>query len=148
MMGRINKPGNGSKTGSWPSGSHQLKDFYKETLQVHEESPWIIAQSGNVMDVSMHTLGEILKTVALADPSSEPPPVCEQFELLISARYELTRPLPIHIFRYEDGSVLINSMELNLYAEGHSEYEARKEFSEVLTILDRLIKEIPSDENC
>jgi hypothetical protein len=64
--------------------------------------------------------------------SEEVTPVLEPFELLISDRYELTSPISTHVYRYADGSVLITSMELNLYAEGDTEYEARRNFSDIL----------------
>ncbi len=164
------KSGNGSKTFSWSSGSSGYPNFPQEIRLIAGETPWETGQHVTTQHVNQYILTELLKHVPYTEPDSEPPPVCEKFELLISSCYELTRPIPIHIFRYEDGSVLINSMELNLYAEGHSEYEARKEFSEVLIyqledlhgfleqgeklgvdlqtqlrLLERFIKEISSD---
>ncbi|MCK4719007.1 hypothetical protein KAU08_00035 [bacterium] len=59
-------------------------------------------------------------------------PQQEQFELLISEKYELTKPVPVHVYRYDDGTVLIRSMELDLFAQGDREYDARLSFSEVL----------------
>jgi hypothetical protein len=59
-------------------------------------------------------------------------PLQEQFELLISEKYELTKPVPVHVYRYDDGTVLIRSMELDLFAQGDREYDARLSFSEVL----------------
>ena len=59
-------------------------------------------------------------------------PLQEQFELLISEKYELTKPVPVHVYRYDDGTVLIRSMELDLFAQGDREYDARLAFSEVL----------------
>ena len=56
----------------------------------------------------------------------------EQFELLISDQFELTRSIPISITREGANWVLVESRELNLYAEGHSEYEARRNFSNAL----------------
>ncbi len=56
----------------------------------------------------------------------------EHFELLISDEYELTRPIPVSVLRYSDDSAMIASAELNLYAEGDNEFEARRLFSEIL----------------
>ena len=65
--------------------------------------------------------------------AKEPTPSLEHFELLISDEYELTRPIPIEVTRYDDGVVLIASRELNLYAEADDEYQALRDFSFVLT---------------
>ncbi|MFH1676067.1 MAG: hypothetical protein ABIC40_03495 [bacterium] len=62
----------------------------------------------------------------------DPLPVLEHFGLLISEDYELTDSIPVHVYRYDDGTVVICSMELNQYAEGDTEYLARRLFSEIL----------------
>lgn len=61
--------------------------------------------------------------------SEEVTPVLEPFELLVSDEYELTRPIPTHVYRYGDGTVVIRSLELNLYGQGYTDYEARRDFS-------------------
>lgn len=74
-------------------------------------------------------------------------PLQEQFELLISEKYELTKPVPVHVYRYDDGTVLIRSMELDLYAQGDREYDARLAFSEVLvTELEDLEKDLKNGQ--
>jgi hypothetical protein len=64
--------------------------------------------------------------------AKEPTPSLEHFELLISDEYELTRPIPVQVWRYPDGVVVIRSIELNVYAQSDTEYRARKEFSDIL----------------
>ena len=64
--------------------------------------------------------------------ATEPTPIVEDYTTLISSDYILKKPVQIHVYRYNDGVVLIRSLELNLYAEGDSEYLARREFSDVL----------------
>lgn len=56
----------------------------------------------------------------------------EHFELLISDKYELIKPIPVQVHRYPDGVVVIDSPELNIYAQGDTEYLARMYFSENL----------------
>jgi hypothetical protein len=62
----------------------------------------------------------------------EPHPDLEHLELLVSDEYELTRPLQIKVHHYDDGTVMVESVELNLYAEGNSDYDALGNFSNVL----------------
>jgi hypothetical protein len=85
-----------------------------------------------------------LRQVAMASPriDTEVAASREHLELLVSDKYELTQPIPIHVYRYDDGTVLIRSMELNLYAQGFSDPDARFEFSRVL--IDEL-EELESD---
>ncbi|MCK4719010.1 hypothetical protein KAU08_00050 [bacterium] len=56
----------------------------------------------------------------------------EHFELLISDKYKLLKPIPVQVHRYPDSVVVIDSPELNLYAQGDTEYLARMSFSEIL----------------
>jgi len=64
--------------------------------------------------------------------AEDPSPSHEHLELLLSDRYELTRPVPIRVYSYEDGTVLVDSPELNLYAQGDSDHDALCSFSEIL----------------
>lgn len=75
------------------------------------------------------------KTRSKAKPvkkKKEPEPTLEHLELLLSEEYELTRPLKIKVHHYNDGTVMVESVELNLYAEGNSDYDAPNNFSQVL----------------
>jgi hypothetical protein len=56
----------------------------------------------------------------------------EEFSLLVSDEYELIRSVPVQVHRCDDGTVVLSSPELNLYAQGDTEYSARREFSDVL----------------
>jgi len=64
--------------------------------------------------------------------AEEPSPSQEHLEILVSDEYELTRPIPIRAYRYEDGTVVVRCDDLNLYAQGYSDHDARREFSRIL----------------
>ena len=83
---------------------------------------------------------KVKKTVKVKKPGKvenveeiedDPTPTMEHLELLISDEYELTRPIPIQVTRYED-VVVVRCFELNLYAQGFTDHDARLEFSIVL----------------
>jgi len=72
----------------------------------------------------------VAKRRKASKPSEEPSR--EHFELLVSDKYELTKPFPVLVYHYGDGTVVIRSQELNLYAQGDTDYLARQEFSDIL----------------
>ena len=72
------------------------------------------------------------KVEKVEEIEDDPAPTMEHLELLISDEYELTRPVPIRVYRYRDDVVVIRSFELNLYAQGYSDHDARLEFSIIL----------------
>jgi len=70
----------------------------------------------------------------------------EYFELLISDEFKLTERIPVKVYRYSDGLCVISSDELNLYAQGDSEYLAKLEFSDVLIEDLEDLEEIGTDK--
>ena len=82
------------------------------------------------------------KVVKVEEIENEPVPTMEHLELLISDEYELTRPIPIRVYRYRDGVVVIRSIELNLYAQDYTDHDAMLEFS---TVLIEELEELESD---
>jgi len=74
----------------------------------------------------------MLKNLKRNDVKEDATVASEYFELLVSDEYELVGRIPVHVHRYNDGTTLLVSNELNMFAQGDSEYLARKEFSDVL----------------